>query len=264
MVYGVIPLEHFRELFSAVCVWKQGVISLRDGDLGIVARYPDRHGTAGTVGKKGLSQEFQKLLAARRNSGTFTARPPVDNVERTYTFRKSSRYPLFINVGLATDDYLEEWWGEVDKISAAVELFLLFTLIALRRISRDWKLRNDEVLALVSREAKFRTFSDYTHGWEFWLDADGSFIHTSPSCKRITGHNAEVFYADPGLLTRIIHPEDPDAFTRFQREVISGTDADTLVFRICRGSSWNNRKSIPPQASEYPSTPLTSTLPRPC
>jgi diguanylate cyclase (GGDEF)-like protein/PAS domain S-box-containing protein len=234
VVYGVIPLEHFRKLLSAVYVGKHGVISLRDGELGIVSRYPDPRGTAGTVGKKGLSQEFQKLLAAGKNSGTFTARPPVDNIERTYTFRKSSRYPLYINVGLATDDYLEQWRGEVVKMSAAVGLFLLFTLIALRRIVKDWKLRNDAVLALVSQEAKFRTFSDYTHGWEFWLDADDSFIHTSPSCKQITGHDAEEFYADPGLLTRIIHPEDLNAYTRFQREVITGTDADTLVFRICR------------------------------
>jgi diguanylate cyclase (GGDEF)-like protein/PAS domain S-box-containing protein len=233
VVYGVIPLEHFRKLLSAVHVGKHGVISLRDGDLGIVARYPDPRGTAGTVGKKGVSREFQQLLAAGRSSGTFTARPPVDNVQRMYSFRKSSNYPLFINVGLATEDYLADWRSERVKMSAAVGLFCLFTLFAMRRISRDLKHRNDAVLALVSHEGKFRTFADYTHNWEFWLDPDGSFIHASPSCKRITGHEAGEFYDDPGLLTRIIHPQDLDAYTLFQRYVLTSTATEPLDFRIC-------------------------------
>ena len=235
VVYGVLPLEHFRKLFSTVHVGKHGVISLRDGDLGIVARYPDPRGTAGTVGKKGVSREFQKLLAAGRNSGTFTARLPVDNVQRMYTFRKFSNYPLYINVGLANEDYLADWRSDNVKMSAAVGLFCLFTLCAMRRISKDLRHRNAAVLALVSQEAKFRTFADYTHNWEFWLDTDGSFIHASPSCKRITGHETGEFYDDPGLLTRIIHPEDLTAYTLFQRAVITGTGSDTLVFRICRG-----------------------------
>jgi diguanylate cyclase (GGDEF)-like protein/PAS domain S-box-containing protein len=232
MIYGVIPLEHFRKLLSTVYVGKHGVISLRDGDLEIIARYPDPRGTAGTVGRKGVSKEFQKLLAAGLHNGTFTSRPPIDNIQRQYTFRKFSNYPLYINVGLATEDYLAEWRGEVVKMSAVVGLFSLFTLFAMRRISRYWKLRNNAVLALVSQEEKFRTFADYTHGWEFWLNPDASFSHTSPSCKRITGYEAEEFYDDPGLLLRIIHPDDREPYTLFQRGVLTGNGPDCLVFRI--------------------------------
>jgi diguanylate cyclase (GGDEF)-like protein/PAS domain S-box-containing protein len=234
VVYGVVPLEHFRKLLSTVDVGKHGVISLRDGDLKILARYPDPRGTGGTVGRKGVSKEFQKLLAAGQKSGTFTARPPVDNVRRLYSFRKSSNFPVYINVGLSTDDIFAEWRRDHVKTAAAVLLFCLFTLWASWRIWRDWKLRNEAVKALVSQEAKFRTFDEYTHGWEFWLDPDGTFMHTSPSCKRITGYEASEFYGDPGLLLRLIHPEDLEQYTFFQRqrEVLTGNECDCLVFRI--------------------------------
>lgn len=234
VVYGVVPLEYFRRLLATVDVGKRGVISLRDGDLGIITRYPDPRGTPGTVGIKGLSKEFQKLLSTGQKTGTFTARPPVDNIRRLYTFRKSSKFPIYINVGLATDDILAEWRREHVKTAAVVLLFCLFTLGTSRRIVKDWKLRNEAVKALVSQEAKFRTFADYTHDWEFWLDPDGSFIHSSPSCKRITGYEAEEFYSDPGLLLRIIHPEDLERYTLFQREVLTGNNSDCLVFRIRR------------------------------
>jgi PAS domain S-box-containing protein len=57
-------------------------------------------------------------------------------------------------------------------------------------------------------EEKFRTVADFTYDWEGWEGPDGELLYCSPSCERITGHKPEAFKADPGLLERMIHPDD--------------------------------------------------------
>lgn len=231
-ICGVILLEYFPRTFSSIDVGKHGAISLRDREQGIVARYPEP--PAGSpIGQKGVSGEFSKLLAAGQKGGTFKAYAPVDKIERLYTFRKFSNYPFYVNVGLATGDYLEEWQSDVAKMSAAAALFCLFTLFVSWLIYNDWKIRHSAILALERQEAKFRTIADYTHDGEFWLDPDGSFVHSSPSCKRITGYDVGAFYDDPGLLSRIVHPEDKEMFALHRHETNGDSGTDSLVFRIC-------------------------------
>jgi PAS domain S-box-containing protein len=57
-------------------------------------------------------------------------------------------------------------------------------------------------------EEKFRTLVDWTYDWELWLDPEGSFVYSSPSCEQITGYAPEEFMADPQLLLRIVHPDN--------------------------------------------------------
>ena len=62
--------------------------------------------------------------------------------------------------------------------------------------------------ALRQSEEKFRTLVDWTYDWELWLDPNGSFVYSSPSCERITGYTTEEMTRNPHLLFQIIHPED--------------------------------------------------------
>lgn len=64
--------------------------------------------------------------------------------------------------------------------------------------------------ALRESEVRFQTVADFTYDWEWWRGMDGEFIYVSPSCKRITGYGAEEFLADPGLLARVVHPDDAE------------------------------------------------------
>ncbi|MBF0550242.1 MAG: response regulator [Deltaproteobacteria bacterium] len=57
-------------------------------------------------------------------------------------------------------------------------------------------------------EERFRMVANFTYDWEFWVGTDGQLIYISPSCERITGYSSEEFLADPGLFTRIAHPDD--------------------------------------------------------
>jgi PAS domain S-box-containing protein len=65
--------------------------------------------------------------------------------------------------------------------------------------------RNQELL---ESELIFRTIVENAWDWERWDAPGGRIIHSSNSCERITGYAAAVFEQDPGMLGRIIHPED--------------------------------------------------------
>lgn len=132
---------------------------------------------------------------------------------------------------------------------------LLDELVELReRVSR---LESEEIgrreaeNALRESEERHRTVADLTYDWEYWLDQRGSFKYVSPSCERITGYSADEFLRDPGLLERIIHPDDrAKTVAHLQSEAISGgTDESCgLDFRIVRrdgGVRWIGHECRP-------------------
>ena len=62
---------------------------------------------------------------------------------------------------------------------------------------------------LVEAEELFRTVTQFSGDWSYWRSEDGRrFLYNSPNCERITGYSPAAFEADPGLLDRILHPED--------------------------------------------------------
>ena len=74
--------------------------------------------------------------------------------------------------------------------------------------------------ALREAAVKYRIVADNTYNWEFWLSPEGRFIYTSPSCQRISGHEADEFSADPGLIWKIIHPDDRQLWADHRHNII--------------------------------------------
>jgi two-component system sensor histidine kinase/response regulator len=118
------------------------------------------------------------------------------------------------------------FWGALVALAGlvAVIAFLLRNM-AIRR-------RTEEVLRTAA--VKYRIVADNTYDWEFWLSPEKRFLYSSPSCRRITGHDAEEFLADPGLLQRIIHPDDQTRFREHRHEITQNMAAGELEFRIVR------------------------------
>lgn len=85
--------------------------------------------------------------------------------------------------------------------------------------------------SLRESEIRYRIFADNTYDWEFWLTPDGRFLYTSPSCRRITGHEAEEFMRNPDLMIDIIHPDDKSSFAAHRLEERQKVPGDT-EFRI--------------------------------
>jgi sigma-B regulation protein RsbU (phosphoserine phosphatase) len=86
------------------------------------------------------------------------------------------------------------------------------------------------------REAaiKYRIVADNTYNWEFWLSPLGQFIYTSPSCQRISGHDAEEFSANPGLVWDIVHQDDRQLLTDHRHDITQTKALGEVEFRIVR------------------------------
>jgi PAS domain S-box-containing protein len=66
--------------------------------------------------------------------------------------------------------------------------------------------------ALRQSEERFRTVANYIYDWEYWIDPGKKLLYTTPSCERFTGYSPDDFYANSGLLQRIVHPDDRKKF----------------------------------------------------
>lgn len=68
--------------------------------------------------------------------------------------------------------------------------------------------RGEQERRFAESERKFRILSESSTDWIFWMHEDGRFAYLSPSTRGFTGHLPAEFEQDPGLLLRIIHPDD--------------------------------------------------------
>jgi PAS domain S-box-containing protein len=77
-----------------------------------------------------------------------------------------------------------------------------------------------------SKAAPASRGADMTHGWEYRLDPKGALVQVSPACERLSGYSQDEFLADPGLMERIVHPDDR---SRFEQHVAYSHAAGRLL-----------------------------------
>ncbi len=114
------------------------------------------------------------------------------------------------------------------------------TLLGYRGSDRNVTERKKAEDTLRESEEKYRTVSDFTYDWEYWIDPSDKYIYVSPSCERITGYRAEELLANPDLLDEIIHPDYLGLVKNHMSEILSNSgDVNHIDFRIIRRSGEN-------------------------
>ena len=175
--------------------------------------------------------------------------PGMDGYEtcrRLKTLPAGNRIPvIFVTVIDAADqkvrgfeagaaDYITKPF-DIDEVRARVR-----THLELARLRHELEAQVEQRTALLEQsEEKYRILADYSPNWEYWTGPDGGFLYVSPACEAISGYAPAEFFADPGLMERIIHPDDLAAW----REHASAEreDVGTLTFRLRsrhRGERW--------------------------
>lgn len=78
-----------------------------------------------------------------------------------------------------------------------------------------------------------RLLATHAPDWEYLVDPDGRFLYVSSACERISGYASADFMQDPGLIRRIIHSEDLDAW-RTRHTIPDSKDRrlPLMVYRI--------------------------------
>lgn len=100
---------------------------------------------------------------------------------------------------------------------------------------RDISERKTSENALRQAEAKFRSFADHSHDWEYWVnDERTEIVYMSPSCERITGYKPKDFAADVDLLSKIVYPEDRAKYEEHVNASLGHESDGEADFRVIR------------------------------
>ena len=202
-VYGVVALEAINRTFAALDVGTSGSVSIRDGNLGLLARYPPPEKTGSYLGDRHVSPQLAGPILARRVSGTWLATSALDQVERAFAYRRVADLPLYVVVGLASRDFLVGWWREVWSTAAWIIAFAGVTSLSAAGFHGAWRRQREAIetqaqllaevktlggmLPICSHCKKIRDDSGYWNQLEAFIHehTDASFTHgICPDCAR--------------------------------------------------------------------------------
>ncbi|MHB0982856.1 MAG: EAL domain-containing protein, partial [Thiobacillus sp.] len=128
------------------------------------------------------------------------------------------------NIGAA--DYIIKPF-DIDEVRARVRTHL--ELARLRHFLEDQVAQRTALLE--QSEEKYRILADYSPNWEYWLAPDGTYLYVSPACRDVSGYEPADFFADAGLMEKIIHPDDRERWT-LHGPGASSANPELLTFRI--------------------------------
>jgi len=149
VVYAVMLLERFEAMFSQLDIGPHGAIILRDGDFGLIVRYPTAPGRV--IGQTVVSPELRAAALANPRNGTYTARAGYDNIERTVSYHKVGDYPLYVLAALGRADYLAGWWADAAKFLILIAVFIGVAALSFRvlyRLARSEEMVRERTAAL--------------------------------------------------------------------------------------------------------------------
>ncbi|HOW61328.1 MAG TPA: response regulator [Candidatus Contendobacter sp.] len=129
------------------------------------------------------------------------------------------------NLGAA--DYISKPF-DIDEVRARVR-----THLELSRLRNTLENLVAQRTALLEKsEQKYRILADYSPNWEYWLAPDGSsYLYVSPACLEVAGYPPAAFFADPGLMVALIHPDDRDTW-RAHTQNPTATECKPMILRI--------------------------------
>jgi PAS domain S-box-containing protein len=190
IAYVNIPTSFFVESFAALNVGANGLIALRNENQIMLARYPVVQTGGGAVGQFAISDQLRTLLQDNQShpdqplSFTYSTRSPSDGLERIFSYRQLLPYRLAFGVGLAPQDYLDDWEWDAASMAGALILFNLVTFLFTRSIIRAWRRQLASDNALSTSEERFHLLFKHSpigialvNEDNFFIDANDAFCH---------------------------------------------------------------------------------------
>ena len=109
-VIATIPIEEFQHKLNLLNLGESGAATLRMSDMALIARAtPLNKGHGIDYGSKQTSAALTRAIAENPEQGSYIAVTALDGVERINAYRKVSNYPMYVIIGIATQDVAPEW-----------------------------------------------------------------------------------------------------------------------------------------------------------
>jgi PAS domain S-box-containing protein len=138
VIAAPIPISHFSQFLSRFNIGRQGIVALRDVDLGLIARFPAAPDLpVGQDGNSMVSGQLRSLVASGSPSATYYAPASTEGPARIMTFRRLDNAPMIVVTTTIRDDYLAAWYTELYLTSAVLLGFVLLSIFSGRFLTRQ-------------------------------------------------------------------------------------------------------------------------------
>ena len=170
VVYAVVFVSRISQMFSELVLGSKGVVSLRDLDLSMIARYPMPTGANAGIGNKIISPDFAENLRLHPDHGDYVAPTGLDGINRVVSYRRMTDYPAYIIVGLASDDYLVEWRKETQRFVLLAALFCITTLTLGWFLWKAWQRQGQSMATIAASQQSLREAQQIANLGHFTYD----------------------------------------------------------------------------------------------
>lgn len=107
VINAVVPVDYYHQMFTRINIGEKGSIALFGYDSSIYTRFPLTENIIGT--RIDLTEHTRNFLKSAKSVHVYKDYSRVDGFEKIYSIRKISNFPLFIAIGLSTQEILNSW-----------------------------------------------------------------------------------------------------------------------------------------------------------
>ncbi len=218
--YVLINSTRLTTAFAALNIGEHGAIVLLDNRKRVLHRYPEAEDMLfGTTIK--VNAITQRIMDGKQDRGTYTVISPRDNLERTLSVSRIGAYPVYVVVGLASDDFLAPWRKEVRNAAIFASLLLLLAAGLLMSVrfglrkqfqSVEQLLENKQALQelltqLTASESRWRSLTEGLPQMVWTATPNLRVDFLSHHWEEFSGIPAERMMGDDNW-SSVIHPDD--------------------------------------------------------
>lgn len=234
VVFATVNISEIDKILAKIRVEPGSSISLRDPDLGIIARYPPDSVKCFPVGERLASTPFLENLKANPAQGSYrSGATSIDGVDRSYSYVRNARYGFIVNVGIDSQLAFAEWRKQARIVGGLVLVFVLTLLSFSLLIKRSWR-RQEEAAASLEEAQQIAQLGRFTYDLRehCWTSSD--------IFDRIFGIGRD-YPRDARHWIELAAPESRAGREAYTRKVIEQRLPFEREYRIVRGNDGQKR-----------------------
>lgn len=190
IVAAATPQTHFEQLLAPFASGKTSILTLRDAELGLIARAPVAPDIpSGVVGNHVVPQEFRTAFESGAPTATGTTAAGPDGIQRIFTFRRLEKAPMVATAALSSQDYLQGWESDALRTAGIAAAFGLLSIFFGVALIRQLNQGDADLRALVQHRAFVTSILDSLTEHVAVIDGQGVITAVNAAWQRFAAEN---------------------------------------------------------------------------